>query len=243
MTSAKNSSHWDERSLLVPMAGVWIVFIVSRILYDRAGIEFQGDTYLGYWQFIDPEFLRGDLWRSVFHLHSQPPLLNLLTGLVLQIFPAAHAEVFHILYFMLGMLLGACIYLLGIFLRFPPWLSALLSVWFIVSPGTVLYEHWLMYAYPLTAALTLAGVCLHQFVSTKKIRWGVAFFSLLGIMVLTWSLFHLIWFLGFAVLLFLLVPDRKKQSLPPPCRCCWSLHGMGRISSLSESLQPVHGRG
>ena len=94
MTSAKDSSFWNGRNLLIPMAGIWIVFIISRILYDQAGIEFQGDTYLSYWQFIDPALLRSDLWRSVFFLHSQPPLLNLLTGIVLQIFPADHVKVF-----------------------------------------------------------------------------------------------------------------------------------------------------
>ncbi len=192
------------------MAGIVIVFIISRILYDRAGIDFQGDTYLGYWQFIDPKLLRTDLWRSVFFLHSQPPLSNLITGIVLQTFPASHEEVFHILYFILGLVLAISIYLLGIFLRFPSWLSALISAWFMVSPAAVLYEHWLAYAYPLTASLALAGVCLYQFLRTKRTYWGVIFFTLLSVMALTWSLFHTAWLLGFSALLFLLTTERKK---------------------------------
>ena len=146
-----------------------IVFVISRVLYDRAGIHFQGDTYLGYWQFIDPELLRTDLWRSVFYLHSQPPLTNLLTGIVLQIFPVGHEEVFHILYFMIGIILAISIYSAWESpCVFRPGFQRLISAWFMVSPGTVLYEHWLAYAYPLTAALTLSGFCLYQFIRTEK---------------------------------------------------------------------------
>lgn len=214
MTSGKKpNSHWLEFKSWIPPLGILAAFVLSRVLYDRAGIRFQDDTYLGYWQFIDPELLKTDLWRSVFHLHSQPPLINLFTGIVLQIFPSVHAEVFHLLYFILGMILGVSIHLIGISMRFPPWLSALISAWFIISPAAVLYEHWLMYAYPLTAMLTLAGVCLYRFFHTEKVLWGSLFFALLSGIALTWSLFHLVWLLGVAVILFVVSTEKKKVAL------------------------------
>lgn len=203
----------DFRRGLLPLAGIWAAFALSRVFYDRAGVQFQWDTYLSYWQFMDVEWLRGDLWRSVFYLHSQPPLLNLTTGLILQGFPESHRAVFHILYFVLGLTLSASIYLLGLCLRLSPWLSALISIWFIVSPAAVLYEHWLMYAYPLAAALCWAGVCLYQFAMTKRTVWGAAFFFLLAIMALTWSLFHIIWLYAAAVLLFVLLRRDFQKTL------------------------------
>ncbi len=190
-----------------------IVFVVSRVLYDQAGISFQGDTYLSYWQFIDPVLLRTDLWRSVFYLHSQPPLTNLLTGIVLQVFPIGHEQVFHILYFLTGIVLAISIYLLGNSLGFPRWLSAIISAWFMVSPGTVLYEHWLTYAYPLTAALTFSGYCLYQFILTKKYYWGLIFFTLLSGIALTWSLFHIVWLFGIIAILFIALSERKQMVL------------------------------
>jgi hypothetical protein len=79
-----------------------------------------------------------------------------------------------------------------------------------LSPGTVLYEHWLMYAYPLTVALTLSGFCLYQFILTKKNTWGLIFFTLLSGIALTWSLFHIIWLFGVIAVLFILLPERRK---------------------------------
>jgi hypothetical protein len=206
----KSKIHLLERKSLIPLLGVLIVFVVSRIIYDRAGIHFQGDTYLGYWQFIDPALLRTDLWRSVFYLHSQPPLMNLVTGIVLQVFPINYEEVFHFLYFLAGIIFGISIYFLGISLRFSPWLSMIVSAWFMISPGTVLYEHWLMYAYPLTVALALSGFCLYQFIRTKKNYWGLIFFTLLSGIALTWSLFHIVWLFGIVALLFIVCAERQK---------------------------------
>jgi hypothetical protein len=70
-----------------------------------------------------------------------------------------------------------------------------------------------MYAYPLTAALTLATVCLYQFIHTKKNYWGLMFFMLLGGISLTWSLFHIVWMIGIIVMLLVVITERKKVIL------------------------------
>jgi hypothetical protein len=199
-----------ERKALIPLIGLIAVFGVSRVLYDLAGIRFDGNTYLGYWQFIDPELLRTDLWRSIFYLHSQPPLMNLFTGILLQWFPTYHQAVFHILYFLTGLALTISIYLLGLSIRFPRWCAALLAAWFTLSPGTVLYEHWLTYTYPLTAVLTLSAVCLFQFADTRKIGWGLLYFFLLASVALSWALFHIIWLFALFFLGLWLMPERRK---------------------------------
>ncbi len=199
-----------ERSSRFALIGIAAVFIISRILYKLVGIQFQGDTYLGYWQFIDPVLLQKDLWRSVFYLHSQPPLMNLFTGIILQIFPVNHDLAFYILYFIGGLILAVSIYFLGLCLRFPSWFSTLLSVWFMVSPSTILYEHWLFYTYLLTVILSLVGVLLYQFISSGKSQLGLIFFSLLACVTLTWSLFHIVWLFGIAALLLIFGRDRKK---------------------------------
>src|SRR5258706_2520101 len=187
-----------------------VVFIIPRILYKRVGINFQGDPYLGYWNFFDPVLLKKDLGGVFFSRHSQPPLINLFTGIILQIFPVNHDLAFYILYFIGGLILAVSIYFLGLCLRFPSWFSTLLSVWFMVSPSTILYEHWLFYTYLLTVILSLVGVLLYQFISSGKSQLGLIFFSLLACVTLTWSLFHIVWLFGIAALLLIFGRDRTK---------------------------------
>jgi hypothetical protein len=202
-----------ERQALYPFLALLITFLVSRAGYALAGIQFQGDTYLGYWQFIDPKLLQTDLWRSVFYLHSQPPLMNLLTGIMLQVFPDEHTAVFRSLFFLSGLVLMISIYQLGISMGFSHWLSAILSAWFMISPGTVLYENWLAYAHPLTTTLALAGAALYIFAGTHRLRWGVLFFSLLAVAALTWSLFHITWLLAILLMMVYVFQERRKVLL------------------------------
>jgi hypothetical protein len=172
------------------------LFCLSRYLYAWAGIRFAGDTFLLGWQFIDLELLKNDLWRSLFYLHSQPPLLNLFTGLTLQLFPENYSKVFQLVFAVGGLVLSLSVYSLGSHLGFPKWLAVVVAAWFSLSPATVVYENWLSYAYPLAVALVVAGVFLARFVDDRRPIDGLVFSLALATMALTWGLFHLLWLLG-----------------------------------------------
>ena len=202
-------SNKDVLSLLLLLA----VFIVSRALYDQVGITFLGDTYRHYWQFIHQSLLRTDLWRSIFYLHSQPPLFNILTGIVLQIFPAHTQDMLHFVYYVAGALFAISIYLLGVNLGFPDWVSWIVATLFMISPSTILYEHWFMYGYLIASALALSGVALYRFAQSQKMPWGILFFFLLACIALTWTLFHLIWMFAIFIMTLYLFQDRRKVML------------------------------
>ncbi|MFN8412129.1 MAG: hypothetical protein U0Z26_07060 [Anaerolineales bacterium] len=188
----------------IPLLAVIIVFILSRFAYYQQGIRFQGETYKGYWQFIEETLLKTDLTRNVFYLHSQPPLFNLFTGIILQLFPTSNEVAFKVIYYFAGLILAVSIYFLGNALGFRSTTSAILSSIFIISPSSILYENWLSYAYPLATMLTLSGVFLYRYVKAKKTSDGIYFFLLLATISLTWGLFHLIWVLAFAII-FLII--------------------------------------
>src|SRR6266498_2765841 len=98
------------------------IFFISRLLYDRIGIIFLGDTYQYYWQFIDQSLMKNDLWRSVLYLHNQPPLLNVLTGIILQVLTSHAQNAAYILQSLAGALFTVSIYFLGVNLGFPGWI-------------------------------------------------------------------------------------------------------------------------
>ncbi len=203
----------QERQSHTGMLAVVFVFVLSRAVYDRIGFEFQSEGIYDYWQMIDPLLLRTDLWRSMLYLHSQPPMLNLFTGIVLQSFPSASQSVFHAVYFLAGLVLAWSVYRIGLALELPAWLSLTAPMLFAISPPVVLNEHWLFYTYPVAAALTLAGVALHRFVHTQKFGWGLLFFSLLAYTALSWSLFHLVWLVAITAILLFVFSNRKMVFL------------------------------
>jgi len=188
-----------------------VIFIVSRILYSMAGLQFDAGTITTTWHFIDIYLLKHDLWRSIFYLHTQPPLLNLITGLGLQLFPESYANIFHAFYLLSGFLLSLTIYYLGNRLSFPKYLSFILAAWFAVSPPTVVFENEYFYTYPMVVLLTLSAVFMARFLDKKRVWDALMFSFMLACMALTWSLFHLAWMFGcFVIVLFLLKGARRK---------------------------------
>ncbi len=67
------------------LADRWLLAVIAMFLLSRsaamaAGVRFDASP-LGYFlQYLDPHLLRARLGESLWYLHSQPPLFNLLLG-------------------------------------------------------------------------------------------------------------------------------------------------------------------
>jgi hypothetical protein len=198
--------------VLVPVL-LGVIFFLSRVLYNRAGVPFDANTVTRMWHFIDTDLLKNDLWRSMFYLHTQPPLMNLLTGISLQLFPETYARVFQAFFLLGGLLLALAIYFLGNRLGFPKALSAALAAWFALSPATVVFENYYFYTYPTTVLLALAGVFLARFLEKKRALDALLFSLLLAANALTWSLFHLAWLLVCLGMAAVFLHGNRRQAL------------------------------
>ena len=176
--------------------------MVSRLFYIRAGLHFDNRPPRYYYQFIDPLLLKSRFLESIWYLHAQPPLLNFVTGLLYQRF-SPQSRIYQALFLILGLLFALTLYWLGRRLGLTSWFSALLAVWFIVSPATVLYENLYFYTYPVTFLLVLSAVALSKFLETDNFWWGFGFFSLIASLCLTWAIFHLFWMIAIIALIAL----------------------------------------
>ncbi len=178
-----------------------IVFILSRLLFFYVGIRFDTIFLAHFWQYIDLPLLKNNLFQSIYYLHSQPPLFNMFLGFVLKIFATNAILVFNILYLFFGLIFTISLFLLMTKLGVPDKLSAILTVLFVISPACILYENWLFYTYPTATLLCLSALFLHKFLVTQTIKNGFIFFTLLSLIVLTRSIFHLLWFVLFVLIL------------------------------------------
>jgi len=178
------------------LAALAVLFVASRLLYRAAGVHFDTGTLGFYWQYLDPRLLATDLWRSVLHLHSQPPLFNLFLGAILHL-PGRWVHLaFHAFFAGCGLALGLALLALAARLGVPRWLRLPAAALFLASPAAVLHESLLFYSYPVMTALVLAALCLHRFLASGRRADGLAGCGLLAGVVLTQSLFHLM-FLAF----------------------------------------------
>jgi hypothetical protein len=170
-----------------------LAFVASRALFFALGVRLDTSRLETMWQFLDRELLRADLARSIYYLHAQPPLYNLLLGAALKIAPSRPEIVLSAVHLALGLGLTLAIAALARRLGASERASAACALLFMVSPGAVLYENFGFYTHVEAAALAGAALFLHRFASGLRARDGLAFFALAAALVLARASFHLGW--------------------------------------------------
>ncbi|MCU1427966.1 MAG: hypothetical protein JWL83_1966 [Actinomycetia bacterium] len=168
------------------------MFAVSRVAYRLRGIRFdEGSTFQSF-QVIDDHLLRHDFLSSVWHFHAQPPLFNILIGVLMRL-PGPEYVWYASVYLALGVALTASLFLLQRELGVPRVFAAVVTTVFVVSPAAVLYENYFFYTYPVAVALCAAALFLVRFVRTARTRDGVFAFLLLASVALVRASYHLVW--------------------------------------------------
>jgi hypothetical protein len=199
-----------ERTLYALLA---TLFALSRLIYFLLGVRFDARPVLHYFQFIDPELLKHRLIESLFYLQIQPPGWNLYTGLFLKFFPSSYPAALHATQLLMG--LGICwfTYYLMRVCQVSRWLAFSLALWFIVSPGVILFENYMLYEYLVAFLLLMAAVALVHFLQDARALWAAAFFLALLSLEMVRNFFHLAYFVAILAALLVLCPTRRRTLL------------------------------
>lgn len=176
-------------SSLRPWLALLGVFASSRALAFAAGLRFDLAPLASYWQFADPELLEHHLFATVAHLHAQPPLFNLLVGMVLHA-PFPPVWTFCVLYLACGFAVAAGSFHLLRAVGLGPWMAVAVASALVLRPGFLLLEAWLFYDLPVTALLVLALVALERALRLPTTGRLLAFSTALSLLALTRALFH-----------------------------------------------------
>jgi hypothetical protein len=138
-----------------------LAFVLTRLAARWAfGLRFDSDV-LGYWHVLDLPLLRDDLARSLLYLHGQPPLYNLLLGLVFKAVPGALApRLFEAVFLLFGYLGILGIHALLLELGAPRRAALAAALLQVFSTTWLVYESWLFYTLPTAVLMTWAAAWL-----------------------------------------------------------------------------------
>jgi len=132
-----SATHGSSRFFSVtrnPLTVLIAAFVVSRIAFYLAGVRYELEGY-GF-HLLDIHLLRDDLTSSVWHMHMQPPLLNLFIGGVLKLPGPAEKPFATGCNLLLGLALVLSCYLLLVELRTPRTVAMLVTlVGVVASPS------------------------------------------------------------------------------------------------------------
>lgn len=192
----------------LPWALVLAGYAASRFFYDSLGLQLDDSSLAYFWQYQDTVQLRDHLFDALYYQHTQPPLYNLYLAIGLRA-PSPEAF-FHATSIGFGLLLHLGLFALMRRLGVRAWLAVLGAVLFAWSPASILCELWVFYTYPVAALVVASAVALHRALTRERAA-AIAFaFLVIAIVILTRSLFHLVWMTGAALLVVLFARRRWR---------------------------------
>lgn len=197
------------RATLARQAPILVVagaFLVSRLLAYAAGVRYDYSPAAYFIQYLDAAWLRADLVQSLVYLHSQPPLFNLILGLLSILASGFEAVAAQILFLGLGLAITFRLFQILAGLGAPRWAAAAGAIAFAISPSALVYENWFFYEYPTVALLVGAAWALLRAGRRPSVLGYGVFFGLLALVSLLRGHFHLVWLIGSAALLVLVGP-------------------------------------
>ncbi len=183
-----------------------LLFLMSDISFDLSGLEH-------FWQLLDLRLLERDLLSSLFYLHSQPPIFNLFTGLVLKLFPESYPIVFQFTFYGLSLLAYWALYRAIVCLQLSTVKAYLLATLFMLLPSTLLYENWFSYTWLVSCFLGYSAYMLIKFQITGRIYFLMVFFALLVVVCWTRSLFHLVYVVAISILVLIFAGKTQRLKI------------------------------
>ncbi|RYG53947.1 MAG: hypothetical protein EOO01_02945, partial [Chitinophagaceae bacterium] len=165
-------------------------FILSRLLIHFSGLRFQYDAIYDYWQYLDVKTLRYNLLAGVWYDHTQPPVFNLFLGAVLKAAPTAAPWIFAAVFKLIPLINALLLLRILQNVITHRWLPLGLSLLYLLSPGTIVFENELFYTSLITLLFLVSIFYLLRL--SGKISWAsaIGFFLPLTIICLTRSMYH-----------------------------------------------------
>ncbi len=180
-----------------------VAFVLSRLAAAAAGVRFDAGPLASAFQLLELSELRADLLGSLANLHSQPPLFNLLIGLVLRAPQVWEETLLRLVYLGVGLALTLTTFTVLVRLGLRTSGAVVLTLVLALSPANILFENWSHYDYLVVLLLCLSVLALQRYEDGHRLRDVALFIGLLAILVLTRSTFQLAWFLIWVVVLLI----------------------------------------
>jgi hypothetical protein len=187
----RRSTPWDivrEPPLGLAVAVCLGVRVAFHYLY---GLAYDFDA--GWWQMLDPELIRTAPLQSIYLMHMQPPLLNMLYAAAVALPGTLGLAFLHLLFVGASLAIVAMLY--AFLRRFGarPWTAGAGAALFGVLPQVLLYENLFFYAQLEVVLVLAAAAFAAAWFERRRLAPFVGFAACLVVLGMLRSLFHLGW--------------------------------------------------
>ena len=209
VVSARDVAAWWRHGHRV--GRLVVVLVVAAVVAEvaRVGAGVDGNELAGSWQLIDRHVLETDPVRSIWYLHTQPPLHNAVIGAVLRSPVPAEGTLF-VLYAGCLLVTGLLVHDLGLRWGLPSWVAAAVAAVAVADPALLATIRTVGYEVPIAMMLVVLVWLLDRHVASPTDRLALEITGVATALVLTRSLFHPLWLVAtLGVVLVARRPSRR----------------------------------
>ena len=154
--------------------------------------DYGPDPWSWFWQNVPSDLLRDRALQSLWHLHAQPPLWNVVGALLIKVFGGAHLQALQALNIVLGAATAAlCLLLVARLTGSRRW-SVGCGLVVALHPALFLYEAYALYTTLVAFGVVAAAYLLERAREPRSTAAALGFVAMVAGLVLTRSLFHLV---------------------------------------------------
>ena len=181
------------------------IYIISRIIISFLGIEPIAADLIYRWQLMPPELLKKDLFGTLYHLHFQPPIWNLIYGIFVKFFGTDYSKLGKIIYYFnyfISIIIIFYFYLICNFFNLKKNIIYITFLIFIIfSLSFLFYEAYLHYMHLTVLIFAQISFFYLKFSKEQSLKFEIIIYLSALFLVFTWSafsnpLFMLVIFLG-----------------------------------------------
>ena len=183
-----------------------ILFLISRLIFFYLDIQPNHKIFSQMWQVIDLTLLKENLISSLYYLHYQPPLWNLIIGFFVKLFGTDYGvianiiHIFNILISIISIIIFLNISFLFNLNKFQTYLISFLYIF--LSLSYLFYENYLHYTHLTTFFFLLFIYNYINFSKNFELKYEIYIYITATFLVFTWSAFSHPFFI---VLIFLTI--------------------------------------
>jgi len=186
-----------------------VVGALATLLAVHRGIS--GAQLHSSWQVIDLRVLADDPLGSLWYLHIQPPVHNLVVGAVMAWSPFPEMGTLFVLYGLSLLVTGLLLHDILVRWGVQPVVGGVIVGFAMVNPSLLATIYIASYEVPVACLLVTLLWLAQRHLETPGPRWLVAVAVALTVAALTRSLLHPVWVLAVLGLLWLVRPVDRRQ--------------------------------
>jgi hypothetical protein len=181
---------------------VWLLllYIITRLILWFLSIRMDGNALLVYWQYLSIDSYQHHLLRALWYDHAQPPVFNLIIGLIVKASGEYRDTAFYIFLHLVSLANVLLIYRIVALSTKRALLAFVIASIYLLSPSTMMLENELFYTQFVSLLLLVGTLSLYKFGETYKTANIAMFVFMLTLVCLTRSIYHFIWFVFIAAL-------------------------------------------